>query len=472
MLNSRHIGAVCIGAMALAVIGVIVFGTFAERLGIRPASAHPAYLDRLFDDERVHAIDIQMETFDDMIAEASEDSYELCTLVIDGETFEGAGIRVKGNNSRSLVKRYGLERYSLKVEFDHFKDGASYHGLDKLSLDAGFQDNSYLKNYLAYDMMSFMEVPAPACSFAWVTVNGDDWGLFLAVEEAEEAFAQRYFGPDHGALYKPDYLRLEDENADVALRYVDDDPASYDNIFRKAMVDVDDADRRRLVEALRVLDSGEGLESAVMVDETLRYFVVQVFTVNLDSYLGPTGHNYLLYEEDGRIRMLPWDYNLAFATYTLGMPDAENDPVKYVNYPIDTPAAGYIMQERPLYHTLMQYGDSFQRYYELTDEFIAGYFESGRFESTLRAAERLIAPYVEKDPTAFCSYGDFGIGVDALALFCDLRSQSVRGQLEGTVASSFAEQEAGVGEPIDTGDLWLPDMGEVADLKDGVGFAT
>ena len=33
------------------------------------------------------------------------------------------------------------------------------------------------------------------------------------------------------------------------------------------------------------------------LDRVLRYFVVQVFTVNLDSYLGRTGHNYFLYEE-------------------------------------------------------------------------------------------------------------------------------------------------------------------------------
>ena len=39
-----------------------------------------------------------------------------------------------------------------------------------------------MKNYLAYDMMDHMGVPSPLCSYVWVTVNGEDWGLFLAVE--------------------------------------------------------------------------------------------------------------------------------------------------------------------------------------------------------------------------------------------------------------------------------------------------
>ena len=75
--------------------------------------------------------------------------------------------------------------------------------MDKFSLYASFQDNSYLKTYMVYEMMAFMGVPAPLCSYTWVTVNGEDWGLFLAVEEPEEAFARRNFGNDYGKLYKP-----------------------------------------------------------------------------------------------------------------------------------------------------------------------------------------------------------------------------------------------------------------------------
>src|SRR5699024_4714892 len=105
--------------------------------------------------------------------------YSPCTLVIDGETFEQAGLRAKGNNSLRLTEDYGLRRYSLKVEFDHYQEGDSYYGLDKLSLDASFQDNSYLKTYMVYDMMHYMQVPAPLCSYAQVSVNGEPWGLFL-----------------------------------------------------------------------------------------------------------------------------------------------------------------------------------------------------------------------------------------------------------------------------------------------------
>ena len=426
MIRHKHIDRLCALAMLLA-LGLAGLFAAAGALGlVRPASAVTEYARRLFDTGYVHTIDLQVEDWPGFLASAPGEEYISCTAVIDGEAFYQVGLRAKGNNSLRLTEEYGLSRYSLKLEFDHYQDGGNYYGLDKLSLDASFQDNSYLKSFLVYDMMAFMGVPTPLCSFVWVTVNGQPWGLFLAIEEPEEAFARRNFGAGHGQLYKPDYRSLEDENADVALRYVDGDPASYPNIFGNAKFDTDEADQARLIEALRVLDSGENLETAVDVDEVLRYFAVQVFAMNWDSYLGHTGHNYFLYEEDGVLSILPWDYNLAFGTYALGMTDPIRDPNVLINWPINTPAVGETMLKRPLYHNLMRNNDYFARYHGYWDRLLTEYFESGRCETVIRETQALIAPYVHSDPTAFCSYEDHLLAVDTLLEVCALRAESAR----------------------------------------------
>ena len=219
------------------------------------------------------------------------------------------------------------------------------------------------------------------------------------------------------------------------------------------------------MDALEVLSSGQGLDTAVNVEEVLRYFVVQTFVVNMDSYLGRTGHNYFLYEKDGVLSMIPWDYNLAFATYSLGMPDPVNDAELYVNYPIDTPAEGEVMFDRPLYHNVMKVDEYFQRYHELYDGFIADYIESGRLEAEIEQTRRMIAPYVEKDPTAFCSYEDFELAVDTIRQFCLLRAESVRGQLDGAIPSTIAGQQENPDARVDASSVWIPDMGEIADLE-------
>ena len=62
-------------------------------------------------------------------------------------------------------------------------------------------------------------------------------------------------------------------------------------------------------------------------------------------------------------------------------------------------------------------------------------------------AYALIVPWVERDPTKFCTVEEFETGVQALKLFCSLRTQSVRSQLTGS------------DEPVDASQLTLSDMG-------------
>lgn len=467
MLKSRRIDAICYLIIALALALTVLF-MCGERLGLTAYSAEQKYVDALFDTDRVHSVDIIMEEeeWQGLLDNAKAEEYVCCTVVIDGEKAENAGLRCKGNNSLSLTQRYGSERYSLKIEFDHYDNNNSWHGLDKISLNSSFQDNAYMKDYLTYDMMRFMGVNTPLCSYAQVSVNGEAWGLFVAVEEVEEAFARRNYGSNYGLLYKPDYRHIDDPNYDVGLIYTDDAYESYDNIFRNARFDITDADRDRLIASLRQLDLGEDLEQVVDIDQVLPYFVVQTFVVNLDSYLGRTGHNYFLYEEEGRLAMIPWDYNLAFGTYALGSQGYPTDASTFVNYPINTPNYGEIMKKRPLFHKLMKEQEFFGLYHQYYDAFIRDYFESGHFEDVVERTAALIAPYVEADPTAFCSYQDHLLAVDTLREFCLLRAASVRGQLEGTFPSTIAEQERYPGLGIDASHIRLEDLGELADMED------
>ena len=464
MSTSKHIDVICLAGACLTLLLTMAF-VCGEALGLQAADVEMGYESRLFDTSQVHTIDILMEDWDGFLETCQDKEYAQCSLVIDGETYGSAAIRAKGNNSLSSVSAYGNDRYSFKVEFDHYDSSKTYYGLDKLNLNNLIQDNTMMKDYLVYRLMGDFGVAAPLCSYVYLTVNGEDWGLFLAVEEPEEAFARRNFGNDHGKLYKPDYRSLNAENADVALRYIDDNPDSYPGIFENAKFKVSEADQKRVIEALKILSTGENLETAVNVDEVLRYFTVQVFVMNWDSYLGHTGHNYFLYEEDGILSILPWDYNLAFGTYALGMTDPIKDPNILINYPINTPAEGKIMLNRPLYHNLMKHEEYFARYHDYFDELLSEYFENGRFAAALRQTEKLIAPYVQKDPTAFCSYEDHQLAVDTLEEVCLLRAESIRGQLDGEIPATIRGQQENPDAKVDASVVKLTDLGDFEDLE-------
>ena len=108
------------------------------------------FLLGVIDTSAVHTIDIVMDDWDGFLDTCTNEEYTICTVVIDNESYKNVGIRAKGNTSLTQVASYGNDRYSFKIEFDHYDNTKSYYGLDKLSLNNIIQDNTYLKDYLSY----------------------------------------------------------------------------------------------------------------------------------------------------------------------------------------------------------------------------------------------------------------------------------------------------------------------------------
>lgn len=532
MATHKNFDKVCCVVLALCLALTALFMN-GESLGLQAAAREMGYESRLFDTASVHTIDIVMEDWEGFLETAQGEEYSLCSLVIDGETYENVAIRGKGNTSLTQVEQYGNSRYSFKVEFDHYDNALSYYGLDKLSLNNLIQDNTMLKDYLCYQLMGSFGVDAPLCSFVYITVNGEDWGLYLAVEGVEESFLQRNYGSNYGELYKPDSQSMgggrgnggafslgdwqqeaagetgggaltaagsqdtfpaapdgldsgfpgregfspgsegempeggapelpEDPEGggfsmgsdDTALLYTDDAYSSYQNIFDNAKTDVTDSDKDRLIASLQQLNAQENLEEVVDVEEVIRYFVVHNFVCNFDSYTSSMIHNYYLYEEDGQLSMIPWDYNLAFGGF-LGSSDA----TALVNYPIDTPVSGGTVDSRPMLAWIFSSEEYTQLYHQYFSQFLAEWFDSGAFAQAFQQVVDLITPYVEKDPTKFCTTEEFQAGVEALEDFCLLRAQSVQGQLEGTIPSTDDGQSADSSSLVDASSVDISAMG-------------
>ena len=521
-----------------------------EKIGITSTARAMGYETKLFDTSKVHTINIVIDDWDSFLETCTDEEYTSCAVVIDNEAYKNVAIRAKGNTSLTQVKSYGNNRYSFKIEFDHYDSTKSYHGLDKLCLNNIIQDNTYMKDYLCYRMMSEFGVDSPLCSYVYITVNGEDWGLYLAVEGIEDSFLQRSYGNDVGELYKPDSQSMgggrgnggnfkmsefnteQDDRTDttdsaksttsgqpqgtppskpdgdsdntqqttdgqtnsiadstqsttsgqpqsnppskpdgepggndgmgggvngsddVSLIYSDDEYSSYQNIFDNAKTDISDSDKDRLIASLKKLNNNEDISDVVDVEEVIRYFVVHNFVCNFDSYTGSMIHNYYLYEKDGQMSMIPWDYNLAFG----GFQGAQN-ATALVNYPIDTPVSGGTVDSRPMLAWIFASDEYTEEYHELFSKFIEKYFDSDYIPDLIDSTKEMIAEYVEKDPTKFCTYEEFESGVTALKEFCTLRAESISGQLDGTIPSTSDGQTADSSSLIKADDLNISDMG-------------
>lgn len=230
--------------------------------------------------------------------------------------------------------------------------------------------------------------------------------------------------------------------------------SSYSNIFDNAKTDISDADKDRLIASLKKLNENNSIEEVVNVEEVIRYFVVHNFVCNFDSYTDSMMHNYYLYEEEGQLSMIPWDYNLAFGGF-VGGPDATS----LVNYPIDTPVSGGTVESRPMLSWIFESEEYTELYHQYFAEFISQYFDSGYFVEMIDDVKTIISSYVESDPTKFCTYEEFEQGIDTLKEFCLLRAESVTAQLNGTIASTSDNQEKET--LMDASNLSISDMGSM-----------
>lgn len=493
MSGSNYFNRIAVIVMALMLVLTILFMN-GSALGIEAMTHTMGYESRLFDNTRVHTVDIVMNDWDEFIANAASEEYDTANVVIDGESYKNVGIRAKGNTSLSTVASLGSERYSFKIEFDHYDSAKSYYGLDKLSLNNLIQDSTMMKDYLTYTMMNEFGVKSSLCSYVYITVNGEDWGLYLAVEGVEEAFLERSYGSDYGELYKPDSLSFgggrgnggdfdmggfgfnfggtdTDSNesggpaamfgtgegetgsfsfggfgmgsSDVKLQYIDDELDSYPNIWNNAKTDITEADQKRLIESPKKLSGNEDIASVVDIEQIIRYFVVHNYVCNDDSYTGMMVHNYYLYEKDGRLSMIPWDYNLGFGTF------GSANAASIVNTPIDTPVSGG-SSDRPMLNWMFENDEYTVLYHQYFTEFL----NRVDIQSIIGNAYDLIQSYVEKDPTAFFTYEEFELGVETLRRFCELRSESISMQLaNGETVDNMSY--------VDASAITLSDMGSM-----------
>ena len=508
MITDKNINKIIIGLVVIAVAATSVLMVNPGWLGIRAASAVPEYAEKLFPKDAIVAINITADPdkWDGMLKNATAEEYIPCDITINEETFKSVGIRPKGNSSLSMVARdEGTDRFSFKIKMDEYVDGQSYYGLDKFVLNNMQGDATYMKEYLSYNLFQTMGVNTPLYAYVDISLNGEPWGFYLAIESEEEAFAQRNYGADYGMLYKPESQdmgggqknmrnqaagqtdtaqppkvgngmpgggRMPDraepdqnmrggappgKNNNVSggadLVYTDDDPDSYSQIFNNAVFKAGDEDKQRIITALKALSTGENLEQHVDTDEVLRYFAVNTALVNLDSYVCSFRHNYYLYEQNGRISILPWDLNLSFAGFQ------SRSAGSAVNFPIDTPVSGVELTQRPLIGKLLETGEYQELYHEYLKNIADDYFGSGRFEETINRLDALIGDYVKNDPSAFFTYDQYEAAIKTLNKFGTLRAQSIQGQLSGTVPSTTEGQSSDPDQLIDASRISMSTMG-------------
>lgn len=530
MITNKYIDKIISVIVAFAVVFCFAAKGFSEELIARAGGngVSMEYETKLFDTGSPISVNILMDDSDwqDMLNHASSENYYECDVQINGQTFCRVGIRPKGNTSLSAIAMNPeTDRYSFKLEFDQYVDGQTCYGLDKLILNNNYADATNMKEALVYDMYQYIGADASLYNYASIYVNGEYWGIYLALEAVEDSFLLRNYGAGSGKLYKPEGMGMgsrgdfdsngagldnfrqpsigenipifdkkdvERENLDFGdfnpdsidsggpdfvfdgfsaggngganLNYSDDDLDSYSTIWEGEITGSNKSDHRRVMKALKNISEGNDLERYMDVDNLLKYMAVHVFSVNDDSLTGSMAHNYYLYEKDGKLNLIPWDYNLAFGGMMGG-----NNASDVINDAIDGAFTG-----TKFFDKLMGDEEYAEQYHIYLQQLVEEYMNGGAFEEFYSRTRTVLDELVKTDPTAFYTYKEYTDAADTLYEVVRLRGKSILGQIDGTIPSTQSGQRDNSSGLVDTGDIDLSIMGTMSmgngDMGGGGGF--
>jgi spore coat protein H len=247
---------------------------------------------RFFDQSIIHEVKITVSAADFAKLIPGADERVPCTFTYDGVTKEQVGIRLKGGfgSLQDITQKPG---FSIKT--NEFIPGQEVLDMRRFTLDNSIQDPSFLSAHIGHEIFRAAGVTTSRTAYTRVTLNGEYFGVYLAVESYNDDFLARNFADNTGNLYEGagDPINLEDLDLD-------------------SNQDIND---RSDLEALREVLVGASneqllgaLSEVVDLDAFFTYWAVEALTYHWDGYAVTGGtlpfpleccspNNYNLYHE-------------------------------------------------------------------------------------------------------------------------------------------------------------------------------
>ena len=457
---------------------------------------------KLFNKETIQDVKISIDenNWNYLLQNAIDKPTVLASSVsIGDDTVKYVGIKTKGNLTLKEVWNSSSDRFSFTINFgkyintdNGYTDKQNLYGLRKVALNNIYGDATLMKEYLSYELMTKMGIPTPEYSLINLYINDEFYGVYMMVESIDSSLTQRTLGEKSDYLVKPESSGgdlIYDNSLD---EYINDDgefdfsSIIYDNsgniiypndksnpLYKyNGLWENDEDTFEDIVDMLPTIfkwmktlnelnntnnpntdDYKLALEEIIDVDSLIRYFAVNTYLVNLDSYQSEKMQNYALYiNETGRATIIPWDYNYSFGVYGLG---SASD---VINFDIYNPVINTTLKDRPLLNVILQ-NDEYKALYEkyLNDITIIASeggttsdgdtYEENNFATILDKYNKLLNNIYGNDPTAFYTLDEYNKATTSLKELIEQRSEAVLNQLNGN------------NEKVTT-DINLRDMGE------------
>lgn len=363
--------------------------------------------------------------------------YVKADITIDGEKFGDAGLRFKGNSSYRFSSD-GLKR-PLKIDTNRFVTGQKLHGRTKFNLSNSYLDPAFMKEKLAYEVYQAAGIPTPGTGWAKVSlsIEGElkkkNLGIYVLIEQVDENYLERKFGEKS----KSSLLMKPETHAN--WQHPGEEIEQYKEVFNIKEGEDNKEQITQFGDFLSLIGEVSGTDFSNQIGEKIDldfyagYLAATSLLSSLDSYVGAPHNYYLMVDQaDHKVRLLPWDVNEAFGTFSMG-----TTPEKLAEWDITRPWTSNI----PLLERLFTHKDFSKLYKEKLNELMKGPFsENNLYERVDIFTKALKLHLSKKEQIAFhmgiegdSSGKNSAVERDIFAIkpFIKRRIRSVKAQLAG-----------------------------------------
>lgn len=389
---------------------------------------HPlnAVSQRIFSPE-LHRIDLKIEEeqwFDslqvyyDQALNGAKKKFLSVQAVFDGDTLQNVGLRFKGKYSN-----YGFpgKKKPFRLDFNKFVDAQEFQGLKKLNLHNLAGDPSFLREYMAYDLMRYLGVKASRTSFTELYINGAYWGCYEIAEEPDKQFLKYNFNTKKGNLFE--CIKT------TSLSWNGDHAADYPQLELKT--DSTATSWIKLIEWLDLINNYHGIDYQRQLSEQfdmnsyMRILATDVIINNNDAY-SSNGRNFFIYDnpEAQKLEWIPWDYNLSF----------------WANAPAPLPKISENYYQ-PFIYRIVQNKYLKDNYYRLLCHLLDNEYANYPFNQRAESMFNTIREAVEKDTLKFYSNEVFHANLNAPVVVSMLRNNLPTDVYLPGITSLFAKRK-------------------------------
>ncbi len=273
----------------------------------------------LFDPYQVHTLEIEFynPNYDQILQdrwEIDDKTYELATVIFNGDTLDSVGVRYKGNSTFWWTQVLGSPKFPLNIDFNLIDDDQDLLGYIKVKLSNSIFDATFVRESLGYITEGYY-LPTSEVGYMNVSINDSYLGLYISVESVNKPFLTKHFGNNEGTFFKcePQFHYGSNYNAWPDMRWYGADSTAY--AYRKGYELKSESGWADLLDLIYTLNFEiDSIETILNVDRALWFFAASQVIPDLDTYNGFYIHNYYLYRNtsSGQFEVIPWDKDQTF----------------------------------------------------------------------------------------------------------------------------------------------------------------